>query len=140
MSLARDALRLQTMSISNLAFAIGYASESAFSTAFRRVVACLQSSCATGQSRPGWLTKCPDAQRWSLRRFDATALATAVPIHSRKQPCSCRLEPGNALESPIGTGVYCTATPCEFCVDKTTVFLPFFFASYIALSARTIIP
>ena len=38
MSLARDALRRGTRSISELAFAIGYESESAFSTAFRRVV------------------------------------------------------------------------------------------------------
>lgn len=38
MSLARDALRRDTRSISELAFATGYASESAFSTAFRRVV------------------------------------------------------------------------------------------------------
>lgn len=38
MSLARDALRLGTRSISELAFATGYQSESAFSTAFRRVV------------------------------------------------------------------------------------------------------
>ncbi|MGC7102622.1 AraC family transcriptional regulator [Amycolatopsis lurida] len=38
MSLARDALRRGTRSISELAFATGYRSESAFSTAFRRVV------------------------------------------------------------------------------------------------------
>lgn len=38
MSLARDALRHDTRSISELAFAMGYESESAFSTAFRRVV------------------------------------------------------------------------------------------------------
>lgn len=38
MSLARDALRRGTRSISELAFAIGYESDSAFSTAFRRVV------------------------------------------------------------------------------------------------------
>ncbi|EFL27788.1 putative transcriptional regulator, AraC family [Streptomyces himastatinicus ATCC 53653] len=38
MSLARDALRRSTRSISELAFATGYESESAFSTAFRRVV------------------------------------------------------------------------------------------------------
>lgn len=38
MSLARDALRRGTRSISELASATGYASESAFSTAFRRVV------------------------------------------------------------------------------------------------------
>ena len=38
MSLARDALRHGTRSISELAFATGYESESAFSTAFRRVV------------------------------------------------------------------------------------------------------
>jgi len=38
MSLARDALRRGTRSISELAFATGYESESAFSTAFRRVV------------------------------------------------------------------------------------------------------
>ncbi|WP_308344156.1 AraC family transcriptional regulator [Streptomyces sp. MK37H] len=38
MSLARDALRRGTQSISELAFATGYESESAFSTAFRRVV------------------------------------------------------------------------------------------------------
>jgi len=38
MSLARDALRRDTISISELAFTIGYESESAFSTAFRRVV------------------------------------------------------------------------------------------------------
>jgi AraC-like DNA-binding protein len=38
MSLARDALRRGTRSISELAFATGYQSESAFSTAFRRVV------------------------------------------------------------------------------------------------------
>ncbi|WP_051433320.1 AraC family transcriptional regulator [Promicromonospora kroppenstedtii] len=38
MSLARDALRRNTQTISELAFAIGYESESAFSTAFRRVV------------------------------------------------------------------------------------------------------
>lgn len=37
MSLARDALRRNTRSISELAFATGYESESAFSTAFRRV-------------------------------------------------------------------------------------------------------
>jgi AraC-like DNA-binding protein len=37
MSLARDALRRGTLSISELAFATGYESESAFSTAFRRV-------------------------------------------------------------------------------------------------------
>jgi len=37
MSLARDALRRGTRSISDLAFATGYQSESAFSTAFRRV-------------------------------------------------------------------------------------------------------
>jgi AraC-like DNA-binding protein len=40
MSLARDALRHGTRSISELAFATGYKSESAFSTAFRRVVGC----------------------------------------------------------------------------------------------------
>ncbi len=40
MSLARDALRLGTRSISELASATGYESESAFSTAFRRVVGC----------------------------------------------------------------------------------------------------
>ena len=40
MSLARDALRHDTHSISELAFTIGYESESAFSTAFRRVVGC----------------------------------------------------------------------------------------------------
>jgi AraC-like DNA-binding protein len=38
MSLARDALRRGTRSISELAAATGYESESAFSTAFRRVV------------------------------------------------------------------------------------------------------
>jgi len=38
MSLARDALRRDTRSISDLAVATGYESESAFSTAFRRVV------------------------------------------------------------------------------------------------------
>ncbi|MET8940328.1 AraC family transcriptional regulator [Streptomyces rubiginosohelvolus] len=38
MSLARDALRTDTRSISELAAATGYESESAFSTAFRRVV------------------------------------------------------------------------------------------------------
>jgi AraC-like DNA-binding protein len=38
MSLARDALRHNTCSISELAVAAGYESESAFSTAFRRVV------------------------------------------------------------------------------------------------------
>lgn len=38
MSLARDALRRNTHTISELAFTIGYESESAFSTAFRRVV------------------------------------------------------------------------------------------------------
>lgn len=38
MSLARDALRRNTCSISELAVAAGYESESAFSTAFRRVV------------------------------------------------------------------------------------------------------
>lgn len=38
MSFARDALRRDTQSISELAFATGYESESAFSTAFRRVV------------------------------------------------------------------------------------------------------
>jgi AraC-like DNA-binding protein len=38
MSLARDALRRGTRSLSELAFATGYESESAFSTAFRRVV------------------------------------------------------------------------------------------------------
>ena len=38
MAVARDALRHDTKSISELAFAIGYESESAFSTAFRRVV------------------------------------------------------------------------------------------------------
>ncbi len=38
MSLARDALRQGTRSISELALATGYESESAFSTAFRRVV------------------------------------------------------------------------------------------------------
>lgn len=38
MSLARDALRRGTRSITELAFATGYESESAFSTAFRRVV------------------------------------------------------------------------------------------------------
>ena len=38
MSLARDALRRDTRSISELASATGYQSESAFSTAFRRVV------------------------------------------------------------------------------------------------------
>ncbi|MFD5748055.1 helix-turn-helix transcriptional regulator [Streptomyces sp. NPDC127033] len=37
MSLARDALRRNTRSISELASATGYESESAFSTAFRRV-------------------------------------------------------------------------------------------------------
>ncbi|MFF5075504.1 AraC family transcriptional regulator [Actinoplanes sp. NPDC000266] len=40
MSLARDALRNDTRSISELAVATGYESESAFSTAFRRVVGC----------------------------------------------------------------------------------------------------
>ncbi len=40
MSLARDALRRGTRSISELASATGYESESAFSTAFRRVVGC----------------------------------------------------------------------------------------------------
>lgn len=38
MAVARDALRRNTRSISELAFATGYESESAFSTAFRRVV------------------------------------------------------------------------------------------------------
>jgi AraC-like DNA-binding protein len=38
MSLARDALRRNTRSISELAYATGFQSESAFSTAFRRVV------------------------------------------------------------------------------------------------------
>ncbi|MET0389654.1 MAG: AraC family transcriptional regulator [Polyangiales bacterium] len=38
MNMARDALRHDTRSISELAFATGYESESAFSTAFRRVV------------------------------------------------------------------------------------------------------
>nr|WP_272926968.1 AraC family transcriptional regulator [Streptomyces sp. SID8382] len=38
MSLARDALARDTLSISELARATGYLSESAFSTAFRRVV------------------------------------------------------------------------------------------------------
>jgi AraC-like DNA-binding protein len=38
MSVARDALRRQSMTITELATAIGYESESAFSTAFRRVV------------------------------------------------------------------------------------------------------
>lgn len=38
MAIARDALRRGTHSISELAFATGYESESAFSTAFRRVV------------------------------------------------------------------------------------------------------
>jgi len=38
MAVARDALRRDTQSISELAFATGYESESAFSTAFRRVV------------------------------------------------------------------------------------------------------
>jgi len=38
MSVARDALRRQSMTITELAAAIGYESESAFSTAFRRVV------------------------------------------------------------------------------------------------------
>ncbi len=38
MAVARDVLRRGTQSISELAFAIGYESESAFSTAFRRVV------------------------------------------------------------------------------------------------------
>ena len=40
MSLARDALRHATRSISELAFATGYESESAFSTAFKRVMGC----------------------------------------------------------------------------------------------------
>lgn len=40
MAVARDALRNGTKTISELAFAIGYESESAFSTAFRRVVGC----------------------------------------------------------------------------------------------------
>ena len=40
MSVARDALRRDTRSISELAQATGYESESAFSTAFRRVVGC----------------------------------------------------------------------------------------------------
>jgi AraC-like DNA-binding protein len=38
MTVARDALRHETRSISDLAAATGYESESAFSTAFRRVV------------------------------------------------------------------------------------------------------
>jgi transcriptional regulator GlxA family with amidase domain len=38
MAVARDALRRNTHSISELTFATGYESESAFSTAFRRVV------------------------------------------------------------------------------------------------------
>jgi AraC-like DNA-binding protein len=38
MNLARDALARDTLSISELARATGYQSESAFSTAFRRVV------------------------------------------------------------------------------------------------------
>lgn len=38
MSIARDALRRDAISISELAFKVGYESESAFSTAFRRVV------------------------------------------------------------------------------------------------------
>ncbi|WP_249412478.1 helix-turn-helix domain-containing protein [Micromonospora endophytica] len=38
MSLARDELRRNTHSITELAVASGYESESAFSTAFRRVV------------------------------------------------------------------------------------------------------
>ena len=38
MAVARDALRRNARSISELAFATGYESESEFSTAFRRVV------------------------------------------------------------------------------------------------------
>jgi AraC-like DNA-binding protein len=40
MSLARDALRRDSRSITELTYATGYESESAFSTAFRRVVGC----------------------------------------------------------------------------------------------------
>jgi len=40
MSLAKDALRTTVCAIGKLAFELGYASESAFSTAFRREVGC----------------------------------------------------------------------------------------------------
>jgi AraC-like DNA-binding protein len=40
MSLAKDALRTTDRAIGELAFEFGYASESAFSTAFRREVGC----------------------------------------------------------------------------------------------------
>lgn len=40
MALAKDALRRETQSISEIAFSVGFQSASAFSTAFSRVVGC----------------------------------------------------------------------------------------------------
>ena len=58
MGLARDALTRGTLSISELASATGYSSESAFSSAFRRVVGSSPSAFrdgarASASSRPG---------------------------------------------------------------------------------------
>lgn len=53
MSLARDALRRNVQTISELAFAIGYESESAFSTAFRRVVGVSPKQFRDGALRAG---------------------------------------------------------------------------------------
>jgi AraC-like DNA-binding protein len=52
MSLARDALRRDTRSISELAAATGYESESAFSTAFRRVVGASPRQFRDGHANP----------------------------------------------------------------------------------------
>jgi AraC-like DNA-binding protein len=53
MAVARDALRRDTRSISELAFATGYESESAFSTAFRRVVGSAPKHFRDDARRPG---------------------------------------------------------------------------------------
>lgn len=70
MAVARDALRRNTRSISELAYATGYESESAFSTAFRRVV-----GLAPKHFRDGRATSSPTSVTSSRTR--------SSPSHSR---------------------------------------------------------
>ncbi|MFI1393186.1 AraC family transcriptional regulator [Streptomyces griseoaurantiacus] len=87
MSLARDALRRDTRSISELAFATGYESESAFSTAFRRVVGVSprqfrdDARCAAGASDQsgGHSLPCQEPEKSApLSRFYAEAAPRSI--------------------------------------------------------------
>lgn len=95
MSLARDALRRDSQSISELAYATGYESESAFSTAFRRVVGM---SPRKFRDSAKAASRCDVAQKEGAARKPASVLDTNRG--ARLGPRPARVRPTVATSRP----------------------------------------